>query len=350
MKKYIIISLAALCAMCACTKVEPNEVNEAISFSAAPYSAATKAAGTGSDAFEVTGNTSFGVFAYYNVEKGFAATTNAYINGVEVLHNPGKTGETADDWAPAQDYYWPKTGYLTFVGWAPFAQTATYDKTNGIQWANWTIITAPNATAALGTGNQTDLMYTVVDTDTQDLQSATGAKYGHTGVPMLFHHALAKLNFTVEYDMTGLNDDQKKMFKVQVTDITLKTLGNKASFSNKVWGTPAASADQKLAGTSDELSSTSATQDDYVEDYFIIPQTPVQLEVNYKINGVACDKVTLDLKTTNITDWVENYVYTYNLKISPITDVKITFDPSVAAWADPITEDIDVENVTPSTK
>lgn len=347
MKKYIIISLAALCAMCACTKVEPNEVNDAITFQAAPYSAATKATtGEGTPLFLATGNDDFGVYAYYNVEKGFASIDNAYMNGVQVSH-AGAT--TADDWAPATDYYWPKTGYLTFVGWAPYAQTATYDQTNGIQWTNWTITTTRNTTAALGTGNQIDLLYTEVDSDTQDLQSNPAtSKYGHKGVPMLFHHALAKLNFTVEYDMSALTDAQKPMFNVEITDITLEALGNKASFANKVWGTPAASADLKLAEASENLTSESPIQDDYVVDYFIIPQTPVKLVVNYKINDVACQAVELDLKTTAISDWLENHVYTYNLKISPVGE-KITFDPSVAAWADAATDDIQVNNGTPTT-
>ena len=335
MKKYFFLAAAALVAMCACTKTivnEAPEVDQEITFRAATYSPATKATTDGSNAFLQTGNTSFGVYAYYNTVdwNSESAVLNVYMNNVEISH--GGTDDN-DDWAPAAKYYWPKTGKLTFVGWAPYANTPTYSKADGYTWTNYAVTPAP------GDANKVDLMYADVAAD----KTANESIYGHTGVPMLFRHALAKLNFQLEYDMTGLTDDQKGFFEVQVTDITLKTLGNTATYTQEAWDTPSASADQELASTSNKLTSTSATQTDYVENYFIIPQTPVKLVVNYKINDIACNAVTLDLKTDSITAWAKNAVYTYNLKISPISDTPITFDPAVFEWVVKDPENINVK-------
>lgn len=341
MKKYFILAATALAALCACTKVHVNEapeVDQPISFQVAPYSAATKASGSGSNAFLATGNTSFGVFSYFNTVSWTdqtattpASTDQPYFDaaGEEVTH--GNTND-ADDWATATTHYWPKVGFLTFVGWAPYSKTPTFTKSAGITWTNYAVVPAPGAT------NKVDLLYSDVAFDKTKNENL----YGHTGVPMLFHHALAKLNFKLKYDMTNLTAAQKALFKIQITSITLKQLGNTATYTDAAWGTPSVKADQQLASTSNLLTSTSATQDDYVENYYVIPQTPATLTVNFTINGVACSQDLILSDSTAIPTWSKGNVYTYTLVISPIEDEVITFDPSADAWPNALEDEIDL--------
>jgi len=343
MKKYFIFAVAALVAMCACTKNElASEIaNQEISFQVANYAEGTKAGGA-----KLCGNENFKVNAYYKTTNDWEGTAeNLYFSDV-VKH------QTDGAWKTDASYYWPKTGYLSFVAWSPASITnaskVEYTTAGGVVITGYAIPTTP------GDDNKLDIL-TSTETGSRNLQYATSYTkpsagtnpdyaYAHSGVPMLFKHILAKLNFNLEYDMTGLTDAQKLLFKVQVTKITLMALGKTATYTSGAWGTPSATSETlQLATTSNELTSTSATQTGYVTNYFIIPQAPVSLKVNYTINGIACEN-TIALSTSTLTAWEKNKVYTYNLKISPVDQTKpITFDPAVAAWESVNAGSIDVK-------
>ena len=351
MKKYLILAAATLAAMCACTKNEVFTPDQEISFQVANYSPATKAGDATLD-----GNADFGVFAYYNTENWADVTGNktasVYMNNVQVLHG---NDDTVKDWAPVKTYYWPKTGKLSFVGYAPYIATSTtsgalqasYTVADGVKFNNFAITTTP------GDGNKDyNLLYSGLVTD----QSGNTTGEVHTGVPIIFNHALAKLNFNLKFDASKLTDANKDEFTIVVNKIEIK-VNNAGNFTQipaqnaNNWAiTSTSKTTVSYAQTSSTLAATESTdkskvvmQKDYLADYFVIPDEPCDVTVYYKVNGLPA---ALDLVATgtlkgakNATDntyeipyWNMNTIYTYTILISPVGDEPILFDPSVAAW------------------
>lgn len=225
MKKYIVIALAALVAFAACTKVNPEEKKaEKISFTVANYMPQTKA----NSSLDSEGYNSFNCYAWY-----FGAPMQ-YMNNVEVLQNDAKT-----EWAPAQDYYWPKTGYINFYSYAgsqaPTVTASDDKKTITVAYTNATIAATDNfmvADPALHFGIDNYNANLVTINDEQGDFNYTGTNAGqytytatsqnvYTGVPTLFHHMLAKVAFVIKLQTSSasantawtvkiLNDDSNK--------------------------------------------------------------------------------------------------------------------------------------------
>ncbi len=229
MKKYIVIALAALVAFTACTKVNPEEKkSEKISFNVANYVPQTKA--NSSLESEGTGDTykSFNCYAWQFTATGVAANTTPYMSNVAV-----KKG--ANEWAPAEDYYWPKTGYINFYSYAgtkaPTVTPSEDMKTITVQYAPEAIASTDNfllADPALhfgvanydadmvkindeqgafdySTGNYTYTAIDPADTDANPL---------YKGVPTLFHHMLAKVAFVIKLKTTTASNNTSWTVKV----------------------------------------------------------------------------------------------------------------------------------------
>lgn len=308
------------------------------------------------------GNTTFSATAYFHEGAwADAGITNVYMNDVTVSHQTSP----ADRWAPADTYYWPKTGKLSFWGYSPAGgAAATFDKTNGVVFTDFTVETTPSATPA--SGNKVNLMYSNEDAS-KNLVASDYSKttYAHTGVPMLFHHALAKLNFRivykeVYYDAVGktetpLNAAQKAFFTgAKVKSLKIYNLNYKGTFHSTP-GTWTLTDDRLAYASKKTLNETETQIGDapadadagqpvtYATDYFVMPQTitgagddDTNIEIEYYIlpqSSSTPETITakMTLKTNDITSWSKNNIYTYTLVLTPVGQ-PILFDPSVETW------------------
>ena len=352
MKKSLsIIALAAL-AFVGCSKVtadapNTNEPDQPIKFQAANYVSSTKA---GSN-IEFT-EESFKVQAYYTGDKTWAASTLSdvvtYMNGVEVKRSN-------DVWAPSdKDYFWPKTGKLTFIGWAPATVSAAFDSNAG------------QMSIEFGDG-ETDLLVTDIVAD----KTYNEHQYNYDGVPMLFHHILSKVNFKAKAK-SGMDDDGIK-YHIVITSLELKSITTNGTYTLSLlasdpvkgsWGTSGGGNNKPVYSLSNYTTqNTGATFANVTEEikgtasplgseFFAIPQTfsaSAKVSIKYVIYycnsaGKILDKhdktaeaeeFILNSFTNNssqITSWEQNKIYTYTIVIDPNSDRKITFDPVVEVW------------------
>ena len=125
MKKYFIIAAAAVVAMAACSKVDAvdNAPAKKISFEVASYVPQTKANGS-------LANSEDQIFDFHTYAYQFPALGTPVVFMSEIIYawksatdhsNTNKAAATADnivEWAPVDDYFWPKTGTINFYSYA----------------------------------------------------------------------------------------------------------------------------------------------------------------------------------------------------------------------------------------
>ncbi len=358
MKKLTYMLLGAALAMSSCSEsILDEQPDQAITFQVANYMS-TKA-----DPTNLDGNPDFSATAYFH-ESAWASATeySTYMNGVTISHQ-----SSPDCWAPASTYYWPKTGLLSFWGYSPSTGvSATYDKSTGITFWDFTVVTDPSSTIA--SGNKVNLMYSDED-ESKDLTEGAAMgrteTYGHSGVPMIFHHALAKLKFNIVYKEvyynaatraeTSLNSAQKAFFTgAKVKSLKIYNLSYKGSFQSST-GTWTPTTDRLVYADAKTLNSTETAIPDaptsqdagaavtYVDDYFVLPQSitgatgdDTNIEIEYYILPQSSStpqtvKAKLSLKTSTLTAWTMNNIYEYTLVLTPVGQ-PILFDPKVVDW------------------
>lgn len=360
MKKIYILATVALVASAACTKIETPETPETgskIAFEVANYMS-TKAAGDPQTALQTEGYTSFNTYANFFPGTG---ATQVYMDNVAVNFTAG----TPNVWAPARDYYWPKTGWINFYSYAGSqapAITFNGDKTVATAaYTDKTIAADDNfllADAALKQ-NQNRTEYTSISGVT-------------SGVPTLFRHQLARVNFDIKLATTDEKMSATTKFVVTVLN-TGSTLSNLKADSKgsltltntvdananphtlawndvKVW-TPSATpvvetmdfntvtmtlpkGTKEIAAVSllDERTVMPQTLDgdnDFtltyqVETYYDTEATPYMTEI-ITVTGKLATLVN------SISAWNKNTKITYHIVIDPVGN-KVTFDPAVEEW------------------
>ena len=301
-----------------------------ISFEVANYVAQTRAEG----AFDYD---AFGVNAW---SRDAAADASVQMmTNEEVTLRDGK-------WTTATPYYWPINGTVDFIAYYPTDVVPTieydYDGEDTYTYTNYTV-------------GDVDLMYA----DKAVRFSANVNTYGFDGVPTLFHHALAKVNFEVKNaypaeTATGANTtyeivvDKITLNTHHTGSVTLTNTGTTAasrgawSVANNVW-TPTS------ALTALEWTSNVNLADDSVVAYatrtqYVLPQTladDVTVEVVYTVTQKQ-DGTTISVKqytpaaiklnTMGLTSWEMNKNITYTISIIAKSN-QIFFDPAVEDWA-----------------
>ena len=187
MKKYFIIAVSALVAMCACTKTEVSNIDtpdQEITFEVASYVNQTKA---DYSAF----NGVFYTYAWQNP----VPTANAIFMNNEKISKTDATEPSSAVWKPAKAYYWPKTGGVDFVSYAAGTIDADGASTYTAQTTPWATFTATSVAAdktVSGTKNE-DWVYA----DKAVNYNGNATTYYTAGVPTLFHHALAQVAVNV---------------------------------------------------------------------------------------------------------------------------------------------------------
>lgn len=357
MNKHIFYIAAACVALASCVKneVRVNAPDKEITF----QTVSTKAGGA---AFET--NKHFFSYAYF-LEKGKNwddnhAKAQAYIDNALITHITPASGKGY--WAAADTYYWPKQGSLTFFAWT---DNTIHDNTSN---PTPSVGTGATVTCAHDTGIKiTD--YSVKDNLNKDIlvaeiaknkksnESATGT--WENGVPTVFRHALAKVEFKVNKKMDYPN------VKFIVKSITLNKVSTRGTFTQyqsnpnpENWGWNGWGIQEDLtvftgdkevtatddAGTFDQLTPN-ATDYSIVLPQVLKDKTDPTITIEYKIitSYVAGKPVTetvidtKDLKDIYKNDWECNKKYVLGITLGLN---EIYWDPSVVGWEDGTVTDI----------
>ena len=366
-----------------------------IAFTVADYSQQTKADET-SLATGEDGIYSFHTYATQFPEIGDAVV---FMSDVEIKawnSTPAvvTSGDDIYTWAPEQDYFWPKTGYINFFSYAgtksPATKTVSDDKkTVTYDYGTVTIANNDNilvADAALHFNSNTRASG---DTYHKDHVSA--------GVPTLFRHQLAKVKFivhlkttqtastnttwkvrtiasetisSVDYasTLTIVKNGSLKLQNVDglAADATKNTttqswsavVGESANVDGWIAGT-AESDKEVITLTSQTLTIPTNEQESQESDpaYLIAERTVMpqltsgtKFVLYYEVSashdnfvtdpflkeirsvGVDVDK-TMEALVPTISDWNKNTKITYTINIDPVSE-KVTFDPAVEKWAE----------------
>lgn len=352
MKKVLLLAAAAGIVLSGCVKNEPAETFGAsdakITFEAPAVGATTRAIPgeiDNSAAYPV--DEKFNVWGWYHEGDytNFAALTNymTQANGKPIM--VAKEGNT---WAPATDYFWPKTGKLTFAAYSPADAAGTFTHTaQGLQIEGFTVPAV---------GAQYDLMYSDrAYNRTSSDKNYTGSQTTnpYDGVDIVFHHALSSIVFkvgTAEDYSTGADID----FKIK--SITIKNVYNAGNFNETltdgsgstartpVWTTTGDANVEYVAFTGDFAvpeDGATYTEPTGAADLILLPQSfegndAAVVEIAYTYETAASGEIaateTFILKnSTNAKTWEPNKRYTYRIIFG--LD-KITFAPIVENWED----------------
>ena len=270
MKRYILISAIAVAAITACSKSQISAPEREITFQTARYmGGVTKAAPA--DYKDEYAAVPFGAFAWY---KGVSASDNA-----DFMTNQ-KVSFADPVWRPeGTTYYWPKSGSIDFICYSPYTKdgadaplpTITEDS---MVYPAWDVAAHPDV----------DVMYADKVTGlTNNVRT-----YYYDGVPTLFHHALAKVNFQIKAAYTEVTDPEtgtKTKWDIEVESVKVNNVLSSGSFTLNLngtsWDKPAGSVwtpdgtttdlDLDLSGVANPLVDGTVYNLD--SDVFVMPQT-----------------------------------------------------------------------------
>lgn len=363
MKKIFLLAAMVGVALTSCVKevgyVGQTDQKE-ITFEVAKYKATSRV--------EVAFPTdqSFGTYAYYENTQN-PGTHSLFIDNSEIVY---KIADGNGYWAAkSKTYFWPTQGHLDFISYSPYNADATSPAVPKISDSD-VQQTLKYEGFKVDATNPVDLLYS----DKAMQQTANTVNYGFTGVPTLFHHALAKMNILVKafrVDNHNESPDAVTSWTVTVNKITLKNIYNEGSltmttanvhnagattvkWSNTITAVPydvwsnTSSQISKEWACDQVLTTTARTYgagtSDVAQNYFVLPQALAigvqQIVVDYSITTTAPGGQTGTVAysvTKNFSDfpavpaWEQGKNITYTIEIDPIGD-EIHFAPAVVDW------------------
>jgi hypothetical protein len=308
----------------------------------------------------------FGTYAYYEntVTPG---VHSMYIDNAEIVY---KVADGNGYWAAkGETYFWPTQGHLDFISYAPFNEDATSPAVPKIS-DNDVQQTMKYESFKVDAANPVDILYS----DKAMQQTANTVNYGFTGVPTLFHHALAKMNILVKaFRLDNRNESPEAVtsWQVVIKKITLSNIYDEGTLSMKtdnvhdagattvqwentitavpydVWSNTSSTTSKSW--TCDQVLTTTARTygagtADAAQNYFILPQALTtgvqQITIEYAIttNAPGGQTATVDhTATKNFSDfpavpaWEQGKNITYTIDIDPAGD-EIHFAPAVVDW------------------
>lgn len=363
MKKYLLLTVVAVAALASCSKVsgpENGAGDRPIAFQVAGY-AQTKADDP-ADYKVGYQNVPFGAYAWF---KGVSAADNStFMTNQKVSYK-----EADKAWLPeGSTYYWPKSGTLDFICYAPFAADPT-----GITIAEDKISFTGYTVAA------DDLMYGDKAVGLNDNANT----YYYNGVPVLFHHALARVNFQIRaaYLEKTADTKDKTKWEITVNSVKIKDVRTTGSLDlpldGKTWKLPeskvwTATEDKKdISFEVKDLKELTLEPQALGEGFLVLPQLlsggqAVEMVLaikTYRDSGKGYElfltekdvKVAAALTLQKLPQWGINQDITYTFVIAPtksngnggkpedpdnpvdptnpdLSDAEIIFDPAVVDW------------------
>ena len=352
MNKHIFYIAAACAALASCVK---NEVRVDAPDKEITFQTVSTKAGT---AFETDKH--FFSYAYF-LEKDKTwdpdfASAKPYIDNALITYEPG-TSAGEGFWVAGETYYWPKQGSLTFFAWTDNTIHNTTSNPAPSVGTGATVSCAPNTGIKIENYSvkdnlNKDILVAEIAKDRRSNESATGT--WKKGVPTVFRHALAKVEFKVN-KRTKYTDVE---FKVK--SITLNNVSTKGTFTQ---GSPDETTGWKWSdwdetGNLTVFSSTTGqevtkTADNTAETGFDIltPATgdySIVLPQNFDAASTSALTIVYDIITkytgTPVTETVTetkalNGIYTSDWESGKKYILKITlglneiyWDPSVEGW------------------
>ena len=373
MKRLVFFAAATLIALAGCSKQEEG-LGPEISFQVARYSQ-TKA--NPADYKDDYLSVPFGAYAWY---KGVNAADNAdFMTNQKVSYTSAQ-----NVWKPeGTTYYWPKTGSIDFICYAPYTSDgisapAPAISENSIAYPDWDVAANPAV----------DVMYA----DKAPGLSNNVTTYYYNGVPTLFHHALAKVSFRIRaayLDKTDPDTGTKTRWEVTVNSIGVGNVFTKGSLDlslnadGKTWDKP---AENVWAHTNNPADKTDINLDvtgiggllttgisELNSGMLVLPQNldegqvlnmNLTIKTYHDINDGNGEKlfltetavpVSTNISGGTLTKWGmnKNIIYTFILAPSKATGTGsdldgdgiedldptvIYFDPAVSGWEDVIVD------------
>ena len=354
MNKHIFYIAAACVALASCVKneVRVNAPDKEITF----QTVSTKAGA----AFDT--NHKFYSYAFF-LEKGKTwdanhAEAKAYIDNALISYEPG-TAAGKGFWAAddGSTYYWPKQGSLTFFAWTDDTAAPSVGTGATVSCAHDTGIKIKDYSVKDNLNK--DILVAEIAKDKKSNESATGS--WENGVPTVFRHALAKVEFKVNKKTNYPN------VEFRVKSITLKQVSTRGTFTQyqsnpnpenwgwNGWGVqenlPVFTGDVAVTKTADpapaEFDPLNPSTGDY---YIVLPQilndksSDTNLTIVYDIitsyTGTPVTETvteTKDLKDIYKNNWdcKKKYVLGITLGLN-----EIYWDPSIEGWEDGAVTDI----------
>lgn len=307
---------------------------------------------------------SFGTFAFYRTTAVASEDHSVFMDNVKVSYVAAENPY----WAPnGHLYYWPESAgsHLDFISYFPYNEVKTAASVPQISMSDQQQTMVYRDFVV---DQATDLMYS----DKAMQQTRNTLNYGFTGVPTLFRHALAKLNFKVKATMMDNSATAQPgnvtswvvtLKKIQLDGIyskgtlTLKTTNvheqagtvqwtNATTQGFNVWDAPATpiskewAYNQVLTTTASEYTDGTAP----ASNYFVLPQAFVaggqSITIEYAITtttpggqvGTAEKTKTVHfINYPAVSAWELGKSITYTIQIDPEGDV-IHFAPAIWDW------------------
>ena len=351
MKRFLIIA-AAVAAMVACTEVSPDQgPDRKITFEVASYTPATRAHSLTSESIS-------------------SFKCKAYMHGVGVSGAQdffGAAGETISydstvpEWHPSHDYYWPKSSdsYVNFFSWYDTGAGPTTVTEGTMVWTNRTIGIGDNIMYADPAWRFTD--------NTSQASQYTGDDVT-TGVPTLFHHALAQVNFKAYASKTSVSS--LCSWTIVVENVAITNVYNQGTLSLAIDdpGTAHTTTPWKAANKTDDpawtttgstasltpadltvTATTSGTAQTLLANQSVLPQALTNVHLTFDLNITTTytagqsnqEIIPIDIPLATAAPsgfgtaaWALNTKYTYTIKIDP-SERRVLFDPAVEEeWAE----------------
>lgn len=386
------MAAAAILSLAACSTFEPVDTPDSlITFAVVNNLPQTRATA----GLEYT-NGPFGTFAWW--------TNNTWSNTADadklyhVFMENQQITNTTGVWAPTTDYYWTKTGYITFASYSPYVSGAEkgfsavpeYTVADGFKFDDYTVVDDTNIDVMYATLAENCTKNT--NTDSTEVTDNANPESGYAGVPTIFHHALTKVQVAVRMKTERKNPNVRNI-NIEVTNITFQNINKKGSFvqlPNPTWTLPATPVTANYLyfdgsttpevlwffendDDSDQANPRVTTYTPISTSRMLLPQELTAIdttdptdnadnhqnvEISYRIKMWYKDNTTPAVETITstvvlyndagspaVTEWTPNMSVLYRITIDPYSDKKVTFDPAVIDWADTVNSDLLIEDV-----
>lgn len=351
MKKYFVFLGIAALTLAACTKTEIDETaipDQKIEFNVASYVPQTRAGEVSFlKEFEDPSEAQFKSNAFM---KGVGV--NDYQNFFPIAGEIIKWNAGKKEWAPSShDYYWPKSAesYVNFFSWYDTGVGPTTKENGKLEWKD----------REIGTGD--NIMY--ADPAWRFQKNTKAPEYGKDGVtegiPTLFHHALAQVEFRAVADKIEVENVCTWTIKLDKLDLKVANKGTLTLSATEPtsgfnihgsWGEGETAPKWVADATKSSImpASFNVTKTDVndaaaklLKMQSVLPQslTGVNLTFNLDItttysNGVTHHEIIpVTIPMTGVDGfgpdaWALNTKYTYTLTIVPGVN-RVLFDPAV---------------------
>lgn len=291
MKRILIFASAAIVALASCAKTE-------VVYKDAPQEIAFKQI-TGpmtKDTQDLSHDIDLGVLAFKNADK------SVYFGNTLFEHD-------GNSWSANK--YWPVSGKLDFILYAPFNNTADVVKSTYTNAEQKLVISIDNQVT------QTDWLYA-------DKLYAEVEKT-NTAINVIMKHALAKIFVTLKSDLD--NVVTIKSFEIigtnQKSDLTI--IQNTTSNTIE-WGTMTTKdwLLSDLAHDTNKLDKTTGREDECL----VIPGNQTSFKMVYTLEGIAAEQTYTHTFDSSL-NWEAGHKYIYNIVIGVN---EITFDCDEVVW------------------